>query len=258
MKKLRVTKALINYCKFCVIVGCIGLCLLIILPISFSIFKVPNKIAVPICYANLFLSMYHGFIIAIIPFITDDSGNILKSYDDPLRYKVDFSCYESFSVFVGNALEEDGYALTRKEGEDVFEQSVFVKKKEGGRVKILQLISTVELTKEVLEKTNRVFKQLVEARYPKCKKSVITVVAVKRVNALFKRFIFNGSWQDLGFIRFIGGISFGSKTLYLPKGFGGYGLIPYKASKRYLLRLVGIDGKHWQGKAGNNQSPRES
>ena len=246
MKRIKLTnknaKWFVFVYKFSVIAGFISLSLLFIVPLLIGCLQLmPEDRAYSLFCFMLIPFFLFGFIVLLFPFVVEDPDGITAIITKAEKYKTNVSSYEQFLSMAQESLGGDGFARVQEQAFAEYQMTLYGKKSKFANVNCVLLIKASEITNEIIDDSNEVYVRWLEESYGKKNHvSLIAIVCVNRINSAFRKVVDTEPEQDFDKSRFIAGLSFGGKSVYISQQKSGFAILKYKKLKRVFFRLFGF------------------
>ena len=250
MKPIPLTRTTAFIYKFCIVSGLVCLfgpmsicCILLILSIWVECLSPEAEIDVwlLVCQCGLISGIVFGFLVFLFPFIFDDPNGIMSLKKKVDKYALKIKKFDEFYTLLSEKKSYTGYAEI-KEGDFVdYQIYIYAREKQGSNLALLWVIHTDEITDDILNSANDKLVELVETHYDsKIGRiaghiTVNMIVCVNRITSAFRKMLQNDIEQDFKAGRFICGVSFGGKKMYIPEEKTNFMKYKYKKIRKDFM-----------------------
>lgn len=244
MKRLTLTQKSVKLYKAAIVLGMTMLGLMLLFPL-FALLTV-NVINDEVLYFLFclvtFLMCASGTVVFVFPFLFDDPNKIMSRKSTADRYDTGVTSYETFLSDTDVSLKDKAFERIIDKAFVDYELVLFSKER-ATAIDFVLIIRSKEFTEEILERSQADYVECVEAHYQRkylklsSHITVSTVVCVDRVTSSFKSLVNGNIEQDFKITRFVSGLSFGGKKLYVAKQKGGLAFLRYKKLKKKFFDM---------------------
>ena len=238
MKKIILTKKLAILYKISIILGLTAFGLIFFLPLLFE-----EDVGYIVYCVLIAIGLMFGVIVFLYPFIFIDPNNVMSPKTKAEKYKVNVGSFEEFLKTTGNVLGEKGFSKIEERILEEYDIYLYASTLRHSNLELIQIIKAKELTDEILDNSSKMYIECVETHYNKKIDdlsehiTIMTIVCVNRINSPFRNIMNSNVEQDFETGRFIAGLSFGGKNLYIAEQAGGFGILKYKKYRKKFFEL---------------------
>lgn len=238
MKKRVLTKKLTVFYKISIVLGLLAFSMIFFLPLFFN-----EDVGLVVYCVLLALGCLFGLVVLLYPFIFIDSNNIMSPITKAKKYKAKVSSFEDFLKTTEDVIEKNEFSKIEKRLFENYDMYLYATPLKCSKLDLILVIRTDVLTNEVVEKSNQAYIECLESHYNKPIKTIsnhitiMTIICVNRINSSFRNVVNSNVEQDFGIGRFIAGLSFGGKGLYIAEQVGGFAILKYKKYRKKFFEL---------------------
>ena len=243
MKK---AKLIVFLYKLCIVLSLTSLMLMFVIPILATIINFTDEDVIEFCVWMCFaLFMLSGVIVLIVPFVIneEEAKAIDKLFSSKQRITKINANTRNFDEFLSNFNERlllKGYKKTECYLKNQFDLHLYFKSLFRVNSSIFAVIYVHELTDEIVEMCATEIENYVKQFNAHLfnHTNVISVICVERLSYTFNKMMSDGVNQDFNKGRFLAGISFGGKKIYIAPPNHRFAELKYKKNKKTFLKCV--------------------
>ena len=190
--------------------------------------------------------MVFGIVVLIFPFVIEDPNCIMSVKTKAEKHTANVSSFENFLNDVEEAVLNENYSRIDEQSFESFKFYLYAKPLKRSNLDLVLIIKFNEFNDDIVNLSNDVYTECLKNNYSKEIRnisshiSVTTFCCVDKINSYFKRFMNDNLEQDFDFGRFIVGLSFGGKGLYIMQQKAGLGITKYKKYRKRFFDMFGF------------------